>query len=521
MSTKLTGYVWDGCAASGMKLSSVAIMARLADFSNDEGVCWPSIETIARQIGAGMSTVRTAIARLEAEGWLTRKARRQGNRNASNVYQLNVAKLQAAAFSQLSDSDPSKSDASKSDPSKFDASKSGKKAGFHPSESGGDPSVKSKHDPSDKKTSRPDASQPDTQTDEQDFLTRHPDAVVFSPKKRQWGTQDDLTCAQWLWKKIIALYEQAAECDGEVNRPKEPNWTAWANEIRLMCVQDGRTHKQICEMYSRVKGATAASGYMRWEGVSDGLKVTAGSVIQRDDLVQYTTTDDATSSGGVLRVPIACSSAGAVGNADDGTALILVTPVNGLPSSGVADTLTGGFDTEELETWRARVIERYYWTPQGGADGDYVVWAKEVPGITRAWTYRHWMGTGTVGVMIASSDLINPIPEESTETAARQHIEPLAPVAGSDLYVFRPVAHKVDFHIRVTPDTPEIRAAITAELRSFLLRDGYPQGELKVSRISEAISGANGEYSHQLLAPADNISIAKNELAVLGTISWT
>ena len=76
MSTKLTGYVWDGCAASGMKLSSVAIMARLADFSNDEGVCWPSIETIARQIGAGMSTVRTAIARLEAEGWLTRKARR-------------------------------------------------------------------------------------------------------------------------------------------------------------------------------------------------------------------------------------------------------------------------------------------------------------------------------------------------------------------------------------------------------------------------------------------------------------
>lgn len=140
---------------------------------------------------------------------------------------------------------------------------------------------------------------------------------------------------------------------------------------------------------------------------------------------------------------------------------------------------------------------------------------------TRAWTYRHWMGTGTVGVMIAGSDLINPIPEESTETAARQHIEPLAPVAGSDLYVFRPVAHTVDFHIRVTPDTPEIRAAITAELRSFLLRDGYPQGELKVSRISEAISGANGEYSHQLLAPVDNISIAKNELAVLGTISWT
>ncbi|ENT4608097.1 conserved phage C-terminal domain-containing protein [Salmonella enterica] len=167
MSTKLTGYVWDGCAASGMKLSSVAIMARLADFSSDEGVCWPSIETIARQLGAGVSTVRTAIAKLEADGWLSRKARRQGNRNASNVYQLNVAKLQAAAFAHLSDpdqskSDPSESDASKSDASKSDPSKSGKNGGFDPSESGGDPSVKSKQDPQvTSKPSCPVAAQPD------------------------------------------------------------------------------------------------------------------------------------------------------------------------------------------------------------------------------------------------------------------------------------------------------------------------------------------------------------------------
>lgn len=162
MSTKLTGYVWDGCAASGMKLSSVAIMARLADFSSDEGVCWPSIETIARQLGAGPSTIRTAIAKLEKDGWLTRTQRRNGNRNASNVYRLNVAKLQAAAFSQLSDSDTSKSDASKFDASKTDPSKSVKNGGFDPSESGGDPSVKSKQDPQvTSKPSCPVAAQPD------------------------------------------------------------------------------------------------------------------------------------------------------------------------------------------------------------------------------------------------------------------------------------------------------------------------------------------------------------------------
>lgn len=151
MSTKLQGYVWDVCAAAGMKLTSVAIMARLADYSNDDGVCWPSIETIARQLGAGESTVRTAIGKLEQDGWLSRQQRRKGNRNASNVYQLNVAKLQAAAFSHLSESDTSKSDGSNSDTSKSDASKSGKNGGFHPSESEGDPSVNSTTDPSDNK----------------------------------------------------------------------------------------------------------------------------------------------------------------------------------------------------------------------------------------------------------------------------------------------------------------------------------------------------------------------------------
>ncbi len=276
MSTKLTGYVWDACASSGMKLSSVAIMARLADFSNDEGICWPSIATISRQIGAGESTVRTAIAALEKEGWLTRTQRRNGNRNASNVYQLNVSKLQKAAFSHLSVSDTSKSDTSKSDtsksdtsksdtsksdasksdaskidPSKFEASESIKKTSFDPSESGGDPSVKSTTDPSDINPSCPDASQPDEQGSADEFLSRHPDAVVYSAAKRQWGSQDDLTCAEFIWGKIISMYELAAESDGEVVRPKEPNWTAWANEVRLMVMQDGRTHKQICSLFKR------------------------------------------------------------------------------------------------------------------------------------------------------------------------------------------------------------------------------------------------------------------------------
>ena len=104
-----------------------------------------------------------------------------------------------------------------------------------------------------KNPSCPDASLPDEPSTRETFLKRHPEAVVFQPAKRQWGSQEDLTCAQWMWNRIVRLYEKAAETDGELVRPREPNWTAWANEIRLMRTVDGRTHKQICEMFSRVQ----------------------------------------------------------------------------------------------------------------------------------------------------------------------------------------------------------------------------------------------------------------------------
>ncbi|WP_348969080.1 helix-turn-helix domain-containing protein, partial [Escherichia coli] len=242
MSSKLHGLVWEGCAFTGMILSRVAVMARLADYSNDEGVSWPAVETIRRQIGAkSESTVKAAIAELEKNGWLTKEERKVGGRNVSNIYRLNVEKLEAAAAAareaykpkrkiSQAKNDPSNIAPSTVDPSNFDGSTIDKKQPDRGAMVGPDPSVL-KPDPSDKRSFRPEASQPDSQTAEQDFLTRHPDAVVFSAKKRQWGSQEDLACAQWIWGRIVSLYEQAASDDGEIMRPKEPNWTAWANDV--------------------------------------------------------------------------------------------------------------------------------------------------------------------------------------------------------------------------------------------------------------------------------------------------
>lgn len=226
------------------------------------------------------------------------------------------------------------------------------------------------------------------------------------------------------------------------------------------------------------KDAVAARGFVRWDGVEGTPVLPAGTQIQRDDQVTFTTTATVTAADGLLRVPVVADEPGSAGNTDDGIAMQLGTPVSGLPSTGYADTITDGEDIENLEIWRARVMERYYYIPQGGADPDYVIWAKEVQGINRAWTFRHWKGIGTVGVMVATNDPEHPAPDESVINAVRDHILPLAPVAGSGLYVFGATEKVIPMTIALSKDTPQIRAAIKSELNALMFRDGVPEGRM-------------------------------------------
>lgn len=161
MSSKIQGYVWDACAVSGIKGTRLMVMVRLADYSSDEGTCYPGVKTISRQIGAGESTIRTALSELEAEGWLRRENRRNGNRNTSNMYHLNVEKLEEIALQQRTlirleriknnRFDPPESDASDFEQSEPDASEMRGSSALDPSESGKsnrfDPPESGGHDP--------------------------------------------------------------------------------------------------------------------------------------------------------------------------------------------------------------------------------------------------------------------------------------------------------------------------------------------------------------------------------------
>lgn len=71
------------------------VLLALADAANDEGVCWPSVATIARKAGCGEATVRRALSQLESEGLVSREKRGVNGRQRSNFYHLQRAALEA------------------------------------------------------------------------------------------------------------------------------------------------------------------------------------------------------------------------------------------------------------------------------------------------------------------------------------------------------------------------------------------------------------------------------------------
>jgi hypothetical protein len=95
MSTMIMSACWP---LQGMSLAQKAVLISLADNANDQGVCWPSIPTIAKRICASDRAVQNAIKWLETAGIVT--ANRNNGRHTSYM-------LTPAAYSPPQDIHPS------------------------------------------------------------------------------------------------------------------------------------------------------------------------------------------------------------------------------------------------------------------------------------------------------------------------------------------------------------------------------------------------------------------------------
>lgn len=302
------------------------------------------------------------------------------------------------------------------------------------------------------------------------------------------------------------------------------------------------------------KGAVAADGTATFTG-APGAVIPAGTRAARADGAAYVTASEVAiaSSGpaaGSATVGMTAAAGGAAGNMDAGTALTLASPIAGVNSTGqVATPFTGGADVEADADLRNRMLAEYAAPPQGGAASDYVQWALEVPGITRAWTVPQAMGPGTVTVLFMM-DLANAADDgfpQGTDGVATDEARGTAATGdqltlANALYLLQPVTALV-YAVAPTPNvidltiaglasapTP-VRDAIAAAFARALLQSARPGGVTFVSAIESAIAGVTGAAGFVLTAitasagsvspgATGNIQSDPNCLPVAGSISY-
>lgn len=82
-----------------------------------------------------------------------------------------------------------------------------------------------------------------TSEQSQSVLTDEEAAEPAEKPRKHHGSEEDHKAARWMFDLVRKVNATA----------KEPNWPTWANDVRLMREIDGRTHKEICELFGWAK----------------------------------------------------------------------------------------------------------------------------------------------------------------------------------------------------------------------------------------------------------------------------
>lgn len=252
-----------------------------------------------------------------------------------------------------------------------------------------------------------------------------------------------------------------------------------------------------------------------------GSILPAGTILQRQDGVQYRVLVDAVFTSTSLQPTIVAVEAGASGDAPTGTPLFLVSPVAGVQSTGsVATDIDGGLDVETDPQLLNRLLKRIRQPPHGGAATDYELWALEVPGVTRAWVYPLQMGAGTVTVLFVCDGEADIIPGAAKVAEVQAYISERAPVT-AEVFVAAPVSDPLDLAIKLSPNTAAVQAAVRAEVADLIVRDSKPGSPTLISRLREAVSIAAGEADNQITSPTADVVHSTGHMAVPGNIIFS
>lgn len=248
------------------------------------------------------------------------------------------------------------------------------------------------------------------------------------------------------------------------------------------------------------KSATFAAGPVTFTGEDDSV-IPAGWEVQNADRVQFAVDEDITIADGTGTGSVTALEPGVNGNTPEDSAIELISPIAGVDSEAVvaAGGISGGTDQETDALLRERILEKKRQQGLGGNKDDWAVWTKDYPGlqITRVWVFPQYAGARTVGIFFTLDNQQDVIPTQTDLDAVEDYLNGFRPV-GCIPRVYAPSLLPISFHIGISPNTEQTRAAVTQSLQALFLRTAAVGGTVRLSHITEAISTAPGESDHSI-----------------------
>lgn len=219
---------------------------------------------------------------------------------------------------------------------------------------------------------------------------------------------------------------------------------------------------------------------------------------------------------------------GASGNVPADSIVLMVTPMRGITAISNPEKASGGTETEDDDSLRARIMEIEQGLDTGfvGCDADYIRWAKEVPGVGNAFVIANWDPAVKNSVKLVVLDANGEPANDHILELVYDHImspedrlSRKAPI-GALLTVVAPTMRGITYSFSAALvsgyDAASVEKSIAAAIQQYYIR-AKNEGVVQYIRIHAIITQDPGIYDFTGLTMnggIENIAIALDEYPV-------
>lgn len=219
---------------------------------------------------------------------------------------------------------------------------------------------------------------------------------------------------------------------------------------------------------------------------------------------------------------------GASGNVPADSIVLMVTPMRGITAISNPEKASGGTETEDDDSLRARIMEIEQGLDTGfvGCDADYIRWAKEVPGVGNAFVIANWDPAVKNSVKLVVLDANGEPANDHILELVYDHImspedrlSRKAPI-GALLTVVAPTMRGITYSFSAALvsgyDAASVEKSIAAAIQQYYIR-AKNEGVVQYIRIHAIITQDPGIYDFTSLTMnggIENIAIALDEYPV-------